>query len=81
MLLTVRSEEMYDEVSFRHCSLLVRGNSSPQLSVSLIPEMHPTLRICSERVHRPLIHFLGKRSWPTSAYIYQNIYESALIQA
>lgn len=28
--------------------------------------MHVTLRVCSERVHKPLIHFLGKRSWPTS---------------
>ncbi|KAH8115771.1 hypothetical protein DFH11DRAFT_1587026 [Phellopilus nigrolimitatus] len=27
--------------------------------------MRPTLRLCSPRVHTPLIHFLGKRQWPT----------------
>ncbi|TDL29010.1 hypothetical protein BD410DRAFT_368 [Rickenella mellea] len=27
--------------------------------------MHVTLRLLSERVHKPLINFLGKRKWPT----------------
>ncbi|THH08032.1 hypothetical protein EW145_g2986 [Phellinidium pouzarii] len=26
--------------------------------------MHPSLRVCSARVHTPLIHFIGKRQWP-----------------
>ncbi|TFK43132.1 hypothetical protein BDQ12DRAFT_674456 [Crucibulum laeve] len=29
--------------------------------------MYPTLRLCSSRVHQPLIKFLGKRSWPSTA--------------
>jgi len=28
--------------------------------------MHPSLRIFAERVHTPLIRFLGRRSWPSS---------------
>ncbi|KAF5389824.1 hypothetical protein D9757_003588 [Collybiopsis confluens] len=28
--------------------------------------MHPSVRIFAERVHTPLIRFLGKRSWPTN---------------
>ncbi|KAJ3826444.1 hypothetical protein F5878DRAFT_565611 [Lentinula raphanica] len=28
--------------------------------------MHPSVRIFAERVHTPLIRFLGKRSWPSS---------------
>ncbi|KAH9950125.1 hypothetical protein B0H21DRAFT_724948 [Amylocystis lapponica] len=29
--------------------------------------MHPSLRLCSAaRVHKPLIHFVGKRQWPSS---------------
>ncbi|OCH86037.1 hypothetical protein OBBRIDRAFT_838488 [Obba rivulosa] len=32
--------------------------------------MHPTLRVCSAaasgRAHKPLIHFLGKRQWPST---------------
>ncbi|KAJ3712265.1 hypothetical protein C8R42DRAFT_687446 [Lentinula raphanica] len=27
--------------------------------------MHPSVRIFAERVHTPLIRFLGKRSWPS----------------
>ncbi|KLO17493.1 hypothetical protein SCHPADRAFT_846434, partial [Schizopora paradoxa] len=29
--------------------------------------MHPTLRVCAgaARVHKPLIHFIGKRTWPS----------------
>ncbi|KIJ70640.1 hypothetical protein HYDPIDRAFT_105383 [Hydnomerulius pinastri MD-312] len=29
--------------------------------------MHPTLRLLSARAHKPLINFIGKRSWPSSA--------------
>ncbi|KAL0949117.1 hypothetical protein HGRIS_009204 [Hohenbuehelia grisea] len=28
--------------------------------------MIPTLRVCSSRVHQPLIKFLGRRSWPST---------------
>jgi len=29
--------------------------------------MHPTLRLCNAgRVRQPLIHFIGKRQWPTT---------------
>jgi len=28
--------------------------------------MHPSLRVFAERVHTPLIRFLGRRSWPSS---------------
>ncbi|EPQ59745.1 hypothetical protein GLOTRDRAFT_91246 [Gloeophyllum trabeum ATCC 11539] len=28
--------------------------------------MHPSLRLCSARVHEPLIKFVGKRVWPTA---------------
>ncbi|KIK59550.1 hypothetical protein GYMLUDRAFT_670773 [Collybiopsis luxurians FD-317 M1] len=28
--------------------------------------MHPSLRILADRVHTPLIRFLGKRSWPSN---------------
>ncbi|KAH7924842.1 hypothetical protein BV22DRAFT_1012464 [Leucogyrophana mollusca] len=28
--------------------------------------MHPSLRVCSARAHRPLISFIGKRVWPSS---------------
>ncbi|KAJ3736051.1 hypothetical protein DFJ43DRAFT_1136301 [Lentinula guzmanii] len=27
--------------------------------------MHPSMRVFAERVHTPLIRFLGKRSWPS----------------
>ncbi|KAI0076752.1 hypothetical protein K474DRAFT_1622435, partial [Panus rudis PR-1116 ss-1] len=27
--------------------------------------MHPSLRLCSDKVRRPLIQFLGKRQWPS----------------
>lgn len=28
--------------------------------------MHPSLRLCSARVHTPLIHFVGRRQWPAT---------------
>ncbi|KAJ4487700.1 hypothetical protein J3R30DRAFT_3787081 [Lentinula aciculospora] len=28
--------------------------------------MYPSIRLFAERVHNPLIRFLGKRSWPSS---------------
>ncbi|KAF9242958.1 hypothetical protein BU15DRAFT_72613 [Melanogaster broomeanus] len=29
--------------------------------------MYPSLRLSSARVHKPLINFIGKRTWPSSA--------------
>ncbi|KAI0311597.1 hypothetical protein OF83DRAFT_744182, partial [Amylostereum chailletii] len=28
--------------------------------------MLPSLRLCAEHGHKPLIRFLGKRSWPST---------------
>ncbi|THH06978.1 hypothetical protein EW146_g9452 [Bondarzewia mesenterica] len=28
--------------------------------------MYPSVRLCSQHVHKPLISFLGKRKWPST---------------